>query len=467
MKGRELVLQGPIRRVLFVLAGPVILGELFHTAFHIVDLFWVGPLGAWATAAIATSIFTIWTGLSLANLVMTGVAAHVSRAIGEGDRERAGHVVAQALWACVFLGVFVMVVGGSGAGLLFRLLGTEPRITEAGTAYLRVIALGMPLSFLYLTCGAVMRACGNTRTPMKVTASFVVVNALLAPLLIYGIGPFPALGVPGSAIATVASMGGAALVYGLLFMRRHPDLPLSMRSLRRIDLAIIGSLARVGAPYCAIGVLFSCVYLWYAHIATAFGEASLALIGIGNRLESITYLSADGFAAAASTFVGQNLGARNTARAEQGAWRAVRIMSMIGGGIGVVLAMFPGPLLAIFTQDPEAIRLGVPYLRILAICQIFTGLEGAIGGGFAGAGDTVPPMVIHVVFALARIPLAYWAAFALGLGVFGVAWTMSLTCVLRAVILAFWFRLGRWKKKKLTGAVRPLPPSDEPEPTGV
>lgn len=467
MRDNELVLRGPIGRALLVLAGPVIAGEALHTAFHIVDLFWVRKLGAWATASIITSMFTLWIAFSLANLVNTGLGAHVSRAIGAGDRDRAGHVVAQALWLCMFLSVPVMIFGGAGASFLFRILGTDARVTEAGTAYLRIIALGMPFSFLYLTSGAVMRACGNTWTPMLVTGVAVVANAILAPFLVYGIGPFPALGVAGSAIATVTCMGLAVAVYATLIIRRHPDFPLRVASLTRLDGSMLASLVAVGLPYCAIGILYSTVYLWYAHLASAFGENSLAILGVGNRLESITYLSADGFAVAASTFVGQNLGAGNPIRAERGAWRAVRIMSAVGGVLGLVFLVLPEALLGVFVSDPEAIRIGVPYMRILAICQVFTGLEGAVGGGFAGAGNTLPPMLIHGGFALGRIPLAWWACFGLGFDLLGIAWTMSLTCIVRGFILAWWFRRGNWKRTKLPGALHPLPPSEDPEPTGL
>src|SRR5439155_15603616 len=150
-----------------------------------------------------------------------------------------------------------------------------------------------------------------------------------------------------------------------------------------------------------------------------------------------------------------------------GAWRSVQLMSTIGGVLGIVFFLFPAPLLSVFSGDAEAVRLGVPYMRILALCQVFTGLEGAVGGGFAGAGNTVPPMLVHVAFAVARVPLASWAVRGLGLGLLGIAWTMSLTCIVRGCILAWWFRLGRWKSTELAGAMRPLPPAEEPEPTGL
>ena len=463
MDGRADVLSGSVGRTLFLLAWPVIAAEGIHTAFHLVDIAWVGPLGAWATGAIMTSMFTLWMAFSLANLVVTGLQAQVSRAVGAGDRARAGHAVAQGLYLCVALGLVVAVVGWACARGLFTLLGTDPRTAEAGGAYLRIMAVGSPAVFLYHTAGSVMRACGNTRTPMKVTAWALLANAILSPFLIFGWGPFPELGVPGSGIATVICMAGAFVAYVWLALGRHPDLPLETASLRRIDLAMMAALARVGAPYAAIGVLFSVVYLYYAHLASAFGAAPLAVLGIGNRLESITYLTAEGFAVATATFVGQNLGAGAAARAERGAWRAIGYMGIVGVGLSILFIALPGPLLGLFTRDAEAIRIGIPYLRVLGLCQFFTAIEGVVGGGFAGSGDTVPPMAVHVSFALVRLPLAWWAVRVLGMGLMGIAWTMSLTCIIRGAILAGWFRRGTWKSRRLPGTASTLPAAEAPD----
>lgn len=458
MDAREKVLHGPVVPTILALAGPVIAGEAIHTAFHMVDMAWVGPLGAWATGAIATSMFTLWLGFACANMVCTGLVAHVSRAIGAGDRTLAGRAVAQGLLLALGLGCVMAVAGALGASHLFALVGTDPRTSAAGAAYLRTVLLGSPAAFLYLACGAVMRACGNTRTPLYVTASALAGNALLAPFLIFGWGPFPELSVMGSGVATVICMAGAVVAYAALIARGHHDLPLHRASLRRPDPTTMLSIARVGAPVAAVSALFSLVYLWYAHLASSFGDAALAVLGIGNRLESLTYLSADGFAVATATFVGQNLGAGNPTRAEHGAWRATGIMTVGGGLLTLLFLAFPAQLLDVFTNDPAAIALGVPYMRVLGICQIFTALEGVLSGGFAGAGDTVPPMTVHVAFALLRLPLALWAVRDLGLGPVGIAWVISLTCIVRATILAAWFRRGHWKSRMLPATVAAVVP---------
>lgn len=457
------ITTGPIRPALVRLAWPVIASEALHVAFHLVDIAWVRPLGSWATAAIMTSMFTLWTAFAVANLVGTGLTAHAARAIGAGDRERAGRAHAQAILLALALSVIVTTAGVVGAPFLFRALTDDPQVREAGIAYLRTFSFGMPFLFLHAALQAALRACGNTRLVLAVDGLAVVGNMILAPFLIFGWGPFPAWGVQGSAVATVACMAGSTLVLLRMAWRGHPDMPLAVKDLLAPNLGAMLALARVGAPHAAIGALFSLVYLWYAKLAGAEGAAALAVLGIGNRLESLTYLSADGFGVASATFVGQNLGARNPERAEQGAWQAARIMTGIGLVVTLLMLAVPGLLLQPFTTDPAALAVGETYIRILALCQLFTAIEGAIGGAFAGAGDTVPPMLIHVGFAILRIPLASAAVPFLG-GLMAVGWTMTLTCIVRGSLMALWFRRGRWKTRELKGfGATPLPSPEAPD----
>ena len=457
------LLQGPIGPVLARVAWPVIAGEALHVAFHLVDIAWVRPLGAWATAAIMTSLFTLWTAFALCNLVGTGLTAHASRAHGAGEPSRAARALAQALWLAAGLSVPVALAGIFGARPLFAFLSDDPLVQAAGADYLGTFAMGMPFLFVGSALQAALRAAGNTRLPLLVSGIALAANAGLAPLLIYGWGPFPQWGVKGSAAATVACMGGATVALLVVAFRGHRDMPRSRASLARPDLAELVQLARVGAPHAAIGALFSVVYLVYARIAGAQGAASLAVLGIGNRLESVTYLTADGFGVAAATFVGQNLGARNPERAEAGAWKAAGLMGLIGLAVSAIMLAVPAALLRPFTADPEALALGVAYIRALGLCQVFTAVEGALGGAFAGAGDTVPPMIIHVSFAVVRIPLAFLAVGALG-GLMAVAWTMTATCIVRSAVMAAWFRRGGWKRRDLRGfGAAPLPSPEAPD----
>lgn len=435
----QAITSGPIWPVVLRLAWPVIVAEALHTAFHIVDTVWVGGLGTDATAALTTSMFVVWIILALASLVNTGLTAHVSQAIGAGDRERAGAVVAQGLYLALILGGAVALVGWITAPWIFAAIGAAPAVAEIGTAYVRVLSLGSVASFLYLGAAAVMRAAGDTRTPLKIIFVSVVANAALAPLFIYTLG----LGVTGAALATLLCQAAAVAMFARL--RGSESFPFARRPL---DRAVIRQLAVVGTPYCFVISLFSLVYLVFAAIAAPLGAAAMAVVGVANRLESICYLMADGFAAAAATVVGQNLGAGDARRAARGAWSATGAMAACAAVLTVVFLVFPRELFTLFTRDAATIELGATYLRILAICQIATGVEGVLAGAFAGAGDTVPPLVIHAATSLLRVPLAFVLVGA-GWGLGGIAWTITVTCLLRSGIMTWWFARGRWARRRL------------------
>ncbi len=438
------ITEGPLGRALFRLAWPVILAEGLYTAFHIVDVAWVGRLGASATAAVTTSTFAMWTLLGLASLVNTGLTAHVSRAIGARDRARAADAVGTGLALAIGVGVVVAAAGAILAPLLFRAIDAPPDVARQGATFLRILALGAPISFVYLGGAAVMRAAGNSRTPMLVTATCVVANAALSPLFIYALG----LGVGGAALATVLCQAGGVAAFATLALRGHPHLPLSFARARRPDRALAASLARVGAPSCLSIAGFSLVYLWFSHLASALGPAALAVVGIVNRLESLCYLPADGFGAAAATVVGQNLGAKRPRRALWGAWSAVAAGAALSVVLTVLYLFWPELMIGVFSRDAAVAELGVPYLRVVATCLLGVGMEGVIAGGFAGAGNTVPPLVVHLSVTALRLPLSAWLVDRLGL--MGIAWTIAGTTAVRAVVLAAWFGRGRWLHHDVT-----------------
>jgi putative MATE family efflux protein len=453
--------RGPLLPALLRLTAPVVVMQLCHTLFHFVDVMWVGRLGPTATAAVTTSFYVVWAVFSFADIAGVAVAATVSRHIGAGDRAAAGYGAAQALWLAVGLGVACAAGGLVVVRPILAAIGAAPDVQELALEYLVVVLLGAPAATLYVTGESTLRAAGDTKTPMWVIGASLALNAVLAPLLIFGPGPLPALGVRGAAIATVFAQSLVVVAFLRLAWRGHPAFPLDRAALRRPAPRYMASLARIGAPFAAIGLLFSFVYLVLATISARFGTSALAILGIGNRIESLCYLVAVAFGLATETMVGQNLGARDAARAERSAWLACAIMTSLALALGAVMAVWPETFLRFFTDDPATIALGVPYVRVLAVCQGFMAVELVLNGAFSGAGDTMPPMIISVTISLLRVPMAWALALGAGWGMLGVAWTITLTCVARAVLLAWWFRRGRWKTKRLaSAATHPLPAPD-------
>jgi putative MATE family efflux protein len=439
--------RGPLLRALVKLATPVVLMQACHTAFHLVNVMWVGRLGAGSTAAVTTSFFLLWTVWSVADIAGVGTTATVSRHVGAGERAQAGYAASQGALLAVAIGLCVTAAGWLGIAPLYALIGTEPEVTRQAVAYLRILLGGAAISSLYVWAESTMRAAGDTRTPLVVIASSLALNAALDPLLIFGIGPFPRLGMAGAAIATVIAQGCAVTWFATLALRRHPAFPLDLAGLRRFDPRYALGLARIGVPFALIGILYSAVYLYFAHVVARFGTAAVAVVGVSNRIESVTYLVAAGFGLACEAIVGQNLGARKPDRAERATWLSSRLMAAFGSLVMIAMIAIPETLLGVFTTDREVIRTGVLYLRLLALSQAFTGVELVVNGAFSGAGDTVPPMAISTTMSLLRFPLAWYFVVAQGAGLVGLALVITITAALRTVLLALWFRRGAWRTK--------------------
>ena len=443
------ILRGPLLPAIVRIAAPVLGLEAMHIAYHLVNLIWIGTLSAAASAALTTSLYATWVMTSLLDAIEIGIIAQVSRALGAGDRLRAGRAAAQGLLLALGLGLVFALGMRHLAAPLFRIIGVPAEVEPLAAAYLATIFAGAPVFFLMGGFEAIWRSTGDTMTPLKVVGVSMVINAVLDPLLIFGIGPLPALGIRGAALATILSWAVAFLIFAGLAARTRSQVPLERRALLQPDIRAIARTLRIGLPRFLIGSLFSSVYLAISSLVARFGTAALAMVGITNRLESMVYVSANALGAACGTMVGQNLGAKQPERAR----KVVNTAATVGVGLSIVpmLAMVFVPELCIrpFTQAPEVLALADPYLRIIGICQAFMVLELVYSAGFSGAGDTLPPMIIELPIAAARVPLSWFAAVNLGLGLDGIAWVLSLTCILRGMAIPLWFRTGRWQRRNL------------------
>ncbi|MFI5370279.1 MAG: MATE family efflux transporter, partial [Candidatus Eisenbacteria bacterium] len=267
------------------LALPVLASQALRLAYQWVDALWVRGLGVEATAAVTSSIFVVWWVLSLNDIFQLGVVAFASQLLGAGDRARAGVAAYKGLRASALLGLAGTAMGLFGARAIFRGMGADPALMVSGPAYLRVILCGAPFFMVAETGASIMRAAGNTRTPLLFDLAAVGLNAVLSPFLIYGIGPFPRLGVAGAAWATVSAQVTLVALFLFAAWRRHPAFPLA-RHADGPPVRILG-LARVGLPAALIGSLFSVVYIAFARAASAYGAASMAIVGIANRIEAL------------------------------------------------------------------------------------------------------------------------------------------------------------------------------------
>jgi len=442
--------QGPITSTIFRLAWPVVISMFVETARGIANMFWVGKLGAVHLAAVVSATFLTWFIYVLSDVISVGTVALVARYVGAKDETKAAYVARQAylfaILSSLILAVFMILVGGRYA---FHLMGTEPEVTRLGVDFVRIVFAGTTFLFLVETFGACFRGYGDTKTPMKVLLIGLGLHMVLDPLLIFGIGPFPRLETNGAALATFLSQGLAGGIYVFLVMRGRLRFGLSLFPRFNLDLSVVKKILKIGLPLSASGIIFILVYILLNKVTATFGTEAIAALGIGNRMESLSFLTCFGFSQAAAALVGQNLGAGKPERAERCAWKTVQIVVLITGFISIMFLLFPRWISSFFISDPRVVNIAIDYLRILALSQVFMALEIVLEGSFSGAGNTVPPMTISIPGSVLRVPLAYLIAIFWGVGVNGIWWAITLTTIVKGTTLAFWFRQGKWKTKKV------------------
>jgi putative MATE family efflux protein len=322
-----------------------------------------------------------------------------------------------------------------------------PETQRHAVPYLKIFFVSATFFAVYDSGCAVFRAAGNTRTPLVVGSSMILLNLILDPLFIFGIGPFPKLGVPGASVATTISIFLACCLILYKLRRGKAGFPVERLLALKPRISEMLKIARIGLPITIQSLTFIVVYFFLIRIVHQYGEAAGAAMGIGNRMESISYLTCTGFAIAASTMVGQNLGATQPDRASRCAWGAAGIAIAITCLIGTTFIMVPHWIAGIFTSDPEVHSIATDYLIILGLSQFTMATEIVLEGAFSGAGDTLPPMLVLIPGAVLRVPLAYWLCFHLNWGITGVWWTLTMTTTVKASLLALWFRRGKWKLK--------------------
>lgn len=436
------ITRGALPRAIAVFALPAVASMLLMTLFYSADAYWVGQkIGAAGLAAVSTSVFWIWMIISCADMVSVGLTAVASRRHGQGRPADAARAVGDAVVYALAIGLTIALVGRLYLRGMFTVMDTPSDVTALGISYLGTYLLGAPLIFGFFAVDAAFRASGDTRTPFLLLVTTVIAALVLDPVLILGLGPAPRLGIAGAAVATIATRA-VAFVFGVaLLMRRR------MIRVGRVSVRTLASISRVGLPTAVTGIVFAIVYVLLTRTTTRFGTPALAALGVGQRVESWTFMIGVGFGAAAAAIVGQNLGARQPERAALAAWIATGFASIICA-IGAILEFTVAPqFTGLFSSDPAVVAEGAHYLHIVAVSTLFSGSELVLEGALGGAGETLPPMLTSSTLTVLRLPLAAWAATRWGTA--GIWWTISITAVGRGVAMMSLWRWGRWKRKSV------------------
>jgi putative MATE family efflux protein len=436
---------GSIVRAIVLLAIPMVLEMLMESLFGVVDVFWVAHLGADAVATVGytetglTILFALALGLS------TGATALVARRIGEKDPKAASVVAAQAVLVGLLVSVVISVTGYIFAPDLLRLMKASPSVIATGTGYTRTILSGSTTIFLLFLINAVFRGAGDAATAMRALWIANIVNICLNPLLIFGIGPFPRLGVTGSAVGTTIGRGvGVLFQLFVLFsgrgrVRVHRLKPDFVVMWRMIRVSLGGTFQYLIQMSSWIGVV---------RIVSEFGSAAVAANTLAIKIIVFAILPSWGMSNAAATLVGQNLGAGRPDRAEKSVWRTALYNMLFLGAVGLFFIFFAERVIALFTTDPTVVPIAVQALRFLSYGYLSYGYGMVVTAAFNGAGDTVTPTLLNIVcFWLVQIPVAYVLSFHTPLGVRGSFVAIVVADSLLAITGILLFRRGKWKQR--------------------
>ena len=441
--------RGPIGRAILLLAVPMVLEMIMESVFAVVDIFWVSHLGtdAAATVGLTESLMTLVYALAIG--LSIGAMAMIARRIGEKNPDGAARAAVQAIALALIVSLVIGAIGAPLAPKLLALMGGSPWVIEHGSAFTRVmLACNVSVVMLFMI-NAIFRGAGDAAIAMRTLWLANWINILLGPCLIFGLGPFPKLGIVGAAIATSIGRGTGA-VFALVKLFRSGGRFEIKRHHLRIEPSVIGRLIRLSATGTFQVFIGMASWIGLVRIISSFGSNAVAGYTFGIRVILFALLPSWGMANAAATMVGQALGAKNPERAERAVWKAGFYNMIFLGVVGLLFIFFAPQIIWFYTDDPNVAHYGVDCLRIVAYGFLFYAYGMVLGQSFNGAGDTWTPTIINLfVFWLWEIPLAYVLSVKAGMGPRGVFVAMMVAFSTLAVVSAAVFRLGRWKKKAI------------------
>jgi putative MATE family efflux protein len=449
------LVEGRLSRSIWKLAAPMMIGGALQDLFSLVDLFFVGKLGHVEVAALSIAGTVMAILMMLVQGIAVGTIALISHFTGEKNYEMSDRVLGQTL---------ILSVAGAGLMLLVSFLLVEPLLKLFGATgevlvyaaeYLRINFSLSIFIFFFVGINQALRGSGDAKTPLYALIIANILNIILDPMLIMGYGPFPAMGVAGSALATVLTRGvGVLFLFGHLLFG-HSTLHLKLSCLKPQP-ALMGSIVSIGS-FASLQVFIREIsFLFLMRLVTSFGAVTLAAYGIGSRLRTFIMVPGNGFASAAAVLVGQNLGAGKPERARKAAWRIVIYYETILMPVIILFLLLAPDIVKIFNDHPEVITIGSSFLRYLAVTFPFLAFSLVFSQAMNGAGDTKTPTIINAIGQLGfRIPAAYFFALTVGLGYTGIWLGINASDIVQGIGMTFIFRAGHWKeafikhKKKL------------------
>jgi len=429
--------SGPIFSSLLKLALPLMGTSFVQMSYNLMAMFWVGRLGSEAEAAIGAIGMLLWLTASVAILTMIGSEVSVGQAIGAKKYKRALNFASHTTTVAVSLGILWASFYFIFAPQILLFFKLPDNITDEAVTYLRILAICIPFYFMSYSFSGIYNGAGRSFTPFKINASGLLLNMIIDPFLIFGIGPFPEMGLHGAAVGTVIAQLYVCTFFvcqikiGQGIIGRFPFF------IRPCKLYLI-HIFKLGTPVSVMNSIHAVINMSLARVASVYGgHIGLMTQTTGGQIEGVTWTTSQGFSTALSAFLAQNYAARKIERGKKAYLYAIRLMLALGVIVSIVFVLFGGTIFGVIIPEEAAIRSGAEYLAIMGLVQVFMMLELTTQGMFNGVGRTLPPAIINITFNAARIPLAY--ILAEQMGIIGVWWAMAISTVCKGTILPLWF----------------------------
>ena len=431
--------KGPILKTLTKLAIPIMASSFLGTLYNITDMAWIGLLGSKAVAGVGVGGMFTWLSQGLAAMARMGGQVQVAQCIGRGERDRAHGFAQAAVQLATLMGMAYAVISllfTRQMVAFFQL--TDPEAQTAALSYTKIACGLIVFSFLTLTMTGLYTAQGDSKTPFLANLIGLVTNMILDPVLILGPGPFPKLGVVGAAIATVTAQAIVMMmmILGVLIPKKENVLK-GIRLTAKIPKEYLGGLCRIGIPTAIQGMAYCAISMVLTRMVSAYGAEAVATQRVGGQIESISWNTADGFAAALNAFIAQNYGAGKMDRVRKGYHASLWTVGIWGLLISFVFICFPKAIADIFFHEPKAVATAVGYLVIIGFSEAFMCVELTTVGALSGLGRTRLCSIISIAFTSARIPLAIILGGLIGLS--GIWWALSITSIIKGIIFTCTF----------------------------
>lgn len=427
--------EGSMIGKLIKLSIPIMGTSFIQMAYNMTDMIWIGRVGSSAVAAVGTAGFFTWLAMAFIMISKIGAEIKVAQSIGKQDVKSTKNYITSALQINIVLAILygLFLLGFNKSLIGFFNLGDSDIISMART-YLIVMALGMVFYFINPVFTAIFNGLGDSKTPFIINTVGLIFNMVFDPVLILGLGPIPAMGVLGAAIATVAAQIVVALCFIYTIIQRKQEY-FKLQVFTKPHMESVKTICKIGFPAAVQSGLFTGFSMIIGRIIAVWGPVSIAVQKVGSQIEAISWMSAGGLSTALGTFVGQNYGAQKYDRIEKGYKVSIGLAIAIGIFASCLLIFFGKPIFSFFIPEAEAIAQGEMYLKILGYSQLFMCIEITTTGAFNGLGRTYIPSIISIALTAARLPLAYILSKPEWLGINGVWWSISISSILKGVVL--------------------------------